>query len=372
MTPQPPELVLYGVFRALLARRVPLGVVDYLDAVRALRAGFGSSPGREPLRRLARMLWARTDDERRLIDALFAAIPPPTTEEIAKAESVLSQGGQQPVAETAQPMPPGTASDRTGAGGTSMAATEPQAAIEFRPAAETGGLPLPRLALGAESAPETYVMQPQTVVTARTLAALWRRLRAFTRTGAKTEFDPEATLTERCRQGVLVRPVFRACRRNQARLLILADVSTSMAPWRPFLDTLARSLPLSRLQAVEIHYFANLPRRSLFATAELTEPEPFEKTCRRFSGASLLIIGDGGAARGYLSRRRVHETDDFLAQARQAMAPSAIVWLNPMPRERWAGTTAEMIARGNDAAFVALHRTTLFRVVDILRGARTA
>lgn len=366
MTSPPAELLLYGVFRTLLTRRVPLGVPDYLDAIRALRSEFGFPPlGRDRLRWLAKILWTRTDDERRLVDVLFAEMPLPTTEEINEGEMAfwLSRNGSQDDPEPAlTEMSPRESES---------AATEPRVTVEFRSLGEAGGLPLPRLSHGDEIASEVYVMHPQTVVSMRTLATLWWRFRAFTRTGAKTEFDPEATLAERCRQGVLVRPVFRAYRRNRARLLILADVSMSMAPWRPFVETVAQSLRFSRLKAAEIYYFANLPRRSLFATAGLTVPVTLSDVLAAFRGASLLIISDGGAARGFLSHRRGRETEDFLKRASHTMAPPAVVWLNPMPRDRWSGTTAEILARRCRAAFLPLDLSSLIRVVDILRGARS-
>ncbi len=377
MTPPTAEVILYGVFQALLTRRVPLGVPDYLDAIRALWSDFGLPPlGRDRLRWLTRTLWARTDDERRLIDALFAAIPLPTAEEVDDGERALGMSPERLSGEPEQPaLKPGTGAGQPtemSPGGTGTAATEPRVPVDFRSTSETGGLPVPVVVLRNKIAPETYVMQPQTVVSTRTLATLWRRFRAFTRTGAKTEFDPNATLAERCCQGVLVRPVFRAPRRNRARLLILADVSMSMAPWRPFLETVAHSLPFSRLKAVGLYHFANLPRRSLFAAANLTSPVALDGVLADFLGASLLIISDGGSARGYLSQRRVRETEDFLERAREAMAPPVVVWLNPMPRDRWTGTTADILVRRCRAAFLPLDRSSLIRAVDILRGARAA
>ena len=56
----------------------------------------------------------------------------------------------------------------------------------------------------------------------------------------------------------------------------------------------------------------------------------------------------------------------FLAAARRFFP--AIAWLNPMPRERWAGTTAALVAAGPDAVMLPLDAPHLLRAVDILRG----
>jgi hypothetical protein len=153
MTSSPPELVLYGVFRALLTHRVPVSVPDYLDAIRALQSDFGLPPlGRKRLRWLTKTLWARTDDERRLIDSVFSAIPLPTGEEIDEGERTLGLRGQRSSDEAEEPPDKGTA------------ATGPRVMVEFRSPKESDGLPLPRLAPKNETAPEAYVMRPQTVV----------------------------------------------------------------------------------------------------------------------------------------------------------------------------------------------------------------
>ena len=69
--------VLLGLFRELLANGVPLGVRDYLDALRALQLGFGQD-GRQALRDLVLALWSRSDAEHRLITRWFDRVPVPT------------------------------------------------------------------------------------------------------------------------------------------------------------------------------------------------------------------------------------------------------------------------------------------------------
>ena len=357
-----------------------------LDAIRALRLGFGlpepspsgeatPQPGHDRLRWLCKTLWARNDDERRLIDRIFDAMPPPTADELDAVETRLDriQRRRQPwwrrllaafAAHTA------ARADKTAALAAPRAGDEPRVAVSFEPPAESGGIPLPSLVLLADGA-ETFIMQPQTVVARRVLATLWRRFRALQRVGEKTEIDIDATIAKRSRQGVLAAPVMRARRRNRARLLILADVSTSMAPWRPFLDLLESSLTLGRLQQAAIYYFSNTPRRLVFGRSDLTRPERLEALFDRYRGAGLLVISDAGAARGWASPRRAGDTLAFIAIARAAMAASAVVWINPMPRERWRGTTAALVAQRREAVFLPLDGASLMRAIDVLRGAKT-
>ncbi|WP_374499096.1 hypothetical protein, partial [Zoogloea sp.] len=240
-----------------------------------------------------------------------------------------------------------------------------RARISFSSVQEGTGLPVPRLPL-SPALGEDYVLHPQALIKPRDLTVLWRRYRRGTRGGPRTELDIDATVEERCRRGLLLRPACRPRRSNAARLLILADTSPSMDPWRPFLASLAESLPFGRLARAETGYFSNLPRRQLYARPDLRDPQPLGDVLRRFNGAGLLIVSDAGSARGYLNRRRATQTADLLDEL-LTHCP-AIVWLNPMPRARWAGTTAEHIAANTRMPMLPLDATHLLRAIDILRG----
>ena len=259
-------LLLYGVFRTLIARQVPLSVSDYLDAIRILGQelrgeDLASVVSRGRLRRLCEVLWTRGPEEVRLLHRIFDGIAPPSAEDVAEIRAQLAALAPTPPPQTGQTVQPGApAANPVGAGADAQAAnasSDPgaaaRAAISFESVGRAGGLPLPRPRPGASST-DAWVLQPQTVLSARALAILWRRYRRMTRVGPRTEFDLDATFTGYVQRGVLDRPVYRARRTNAARLLILADASASMAPWYPFLTVLGESLRLSRLRGAELWY----------------------------------------------------------------------------------------------------------------------
>ena len=374
LPPLPPLLL--GLFRELKANGVPVGTRDYLDGVEALRLGFGQGD-RAALRELASALWGRSDEERRLIARWFDVLPPPEAAQITTIDDALDSldaTTSEPTAAATAPRPAapttaGSSASPTAAPGSSPDTAIAQAArarVSFAATREGSGLPIPRLA-SAPPIGEDYVLDPQPLISPRDMAVLWRRYRRSTRHGPRTEMDLAATLRERCRRGLLCRPVCRPRRSNSARLLILADASPSMDPWRPFLATLAASLPLGRLARAELRYFNNQPRRQLYATPDLDEPEDRDTVLRRHAGAALLVVSDAGSARGALNRRRALQTADFLDEARR-LFPST-VWLNPMPTRRWAGTTAGLIADG-PVPMLPVDAPHLLRAIDILRGTK--
>jgi uncharacterized protein len=371
-------LLLYGVFRELVRNQVLLGVTDYLDALRALRVQIGREGaqrfvGRESLRRLCHVMWARSPEEMRLIDRIFASIAPPGPDELQSVGSLLDAVVPPPTGPATTTAWDSSTGTRTGVAPAADLGAEPsegpqEVAVSFESVSHGGGVPLPYPVLPAPQA-EVFVLQPQTVMSPRALAVLWRRYRRMVRTGPRTELDLDATIAEQSRRGIVHVPVMRPARVNTAKLLILADASASMTAWRPFLDALAASVALSRLQAVRLLYFANVPRRVLFESPGLTGGVAAQKVHEQFAGGALLVVSDGGAARGFLNRSRVEHTRRFLAAANHKMR--SVVWVNPMPAARWRGTTADAVVNGSRTVFLPLNQVAMIRAVDILRGART-
>ena len=231
MSEHPSFGVLEGVFRELLARHIRLGVRDYLDAVRAIRLGFGGHTKNE-LRLFCRRLWGRNERELRTIDAVFALIPAAEVDQGAELDRLIDLAGEAD--EGAGKL------IQTGERQLMPSTNGLHSRVFFGGADGQDGLALPPLNLSSRTW-ERFIYNPQTVISQRELAVVWRRLRKLTRTGPRLELDVQSTIRERCHSGVLARPVLRPYRRNTARLLVLVDVSPSMAPWRPFIQTLVDS-----------------------------------------------------------------------------------------------------------------------------------
>ncbi len=365
---------LLGLFRALVASGVAVGVRDYLDGLRALQLGFGQ-PDRQSLRRLAQTLWARSEVEQRLIARWFDGVALPVAALLAGIDEALDaampQERETRGAAGPDPAKPGIVADQPplplSDTQSPLASAElaERARLSFASAREGGGLPVPRLP-AQPLIGEDYVLHPHTLISPREMAVLWRRYRRSTRHGPRTELDIAASIHERSRRSVLAQPVCRPRRSNSARLLVLADVSPSMDPWRPFIATLGDSLRFGRLASAELRYFGNLPRKQLYATPDLADGEASDEVLRRHAGAGLLVVSDAGSARGFLNRRRGVQTADFLAEASRYFP--AMVWLNPMPRSRWSGTTAALVEAARNITMLPLDASQLQRGIDILRG----
>jgi uncharacterized protein len=181
-------------------------------------------------------------------------------------------------------------------------------------------------------------------VNARSLAYGWQYLRLLRSDGVADVLDVEGTVEQTVRQGFFLAPVYQRRVMNHAKLLILIDQQGSMVPFHRYgRDVVQTAQVDGLLESVGVYYFRNVPGDVVFEDEHLTQPQKLQlvlEDCDRET--SVLIISDAGAARGTRQMKRLRETLKFLARVRQYT--EAVSWLNPMPKVRWWGTSAELLA----------------------------
>jgi uncharacterized protein with von Willebrand factor type A (vWA) domain len=385
MSAQPaPEFFLKTLYAQLRRRDFPLSPMDYEALRAAMRAGFGWSSTSD-LRALCCALWAKSRDERGIVSALFdqlASVPAWDLDEAPAKERSIAQPGS--------------------AGGIETEATPPpDLPLEPRPpvVAKSRGT-LPAIEIASESlTARHFVFEPQYPITFRQVAQVWRRLRRPARFGAATELDMDATVRRRLRVGTAVPPVFVPPRRNTARLLILCDRKGSMAPYHAFCDeVMAAIIQSGRLESSALLYFHDTPETGggaeltalydlegmrpridpilsriaplrsgfVYGDPDLTEPVALADVLAGLPpGVRIVILSDGGAARGRYDVERLAATAALLKAL--SAAGGRCVWINPISREsRWRGSTAAELAR-----YVPMYPMTslgMNRAVNTLRG----
>lgn len=346
--------LLFQVFERLRRQGVPLGVSDYLEVIEAIQAGLGLETF-SSLKGLCRLLWAKSREDQQLFDLAFAELVDPQMPALFPPESTTS--------EASTTLPESSAS---------LPDTQPQLEPELELHQEAIALPskstAQSLVLNSEltEEPHYYQLTPRLPMSQRDMAEAWRQLRRPQRAGVPEELDVEGTISNICSSGLLVRPVLRPRRRNQARLVVLVDQQGSMAPFAPLIEALIESILRGGLLGrTNLYYFHDCPEEFLYQRPSLTNTLLLETVLdEQAKGNSVLIISDAGAARGYYDRRRVVETKAFLKILRSYTY--LYTWLNPMPESRWVATTAEDIA--GMVPMFPLDREGLNDVVNILRG----
>ena len=203
--------------------------------------------------------------------------------------------------------------------------------------------------------------------TQRQMKQSWRYLRHFAREGLAVELDVDATVRQIGRQGMLLHPVLLPRRINQVELLLLIDRDGSMVPFHSFSERLVEAaVQGGRLGKANVYYFHNCPTEYLYLDPVHQDAVLIEDVVSqlRLSQTVVLIVSDAGAARGGFNPRRRRLTKKIVNQLRQQVR--YIAWLNPVPRSRWASTTAGAISEF--VPMFEINRQGLDAAIDALRG----
>ena len=188
----------------------------------------------------------------------------------------------------------------------------------------------------------------------RSVQSSWRSLRRPIRSGLATEVDLEATLNQINQNGYFSEVVLRPERRQQADLLLLVDDSDVMLPFRPALDPLITAVVEHRITPAQIYRFTVYPDDYLYDWKQPSKAVPLSAVLSRLhrSRTIVLIVSDGGAATKTNSPERKSGIATFLEKLLPCI--HQLLWINPLPPERWQFTTAQAIAQALNGRMIPL------------------
>ncbi|MGD1701593.1 SUMF1/EgtB/PvdO family nonheme iron enzyme [Dapis sp. BLCC M229] len=160
------------------------------------------------------------------------------------------------------------------------------------------------------------------------------------------EMNLQATVQQVAKQGFFVQPIYKYAQGKPRKIILLIDQSESMMPFNPFCRQI-----INHWQGAEIYYFDNVPRIRVYADPNFSEKKSLKTLLAGLvkEETLVLILSDGGAARGRFVSERVEKTDNFIKFLSRKVA--RVAWLNPLPREKWRGTSAQEIAAFGDDNF---------------------
>ncbi|MDA0265491.1 MAG: VWA containing CoxE family protein [Cyanobacteria bacterium] len=344
-------------FRRFRRSGFDLGVQEYLSALALVRGDLVRQP--EGLKSALKLLWCSSRSHRSQFDPIWEEVlaafaktqAPPFPGQVGRpAPATALPPTHQPEQPTAEPEPRPQPDSAVGQAETDLAIQPVRA--PFTPAE-------------VEDPTDLTAYWP---VSRRSMSYGWRYLRRPMAQGAATLLDVEATVQAVARDGFYLTPVLRRREQNQARLILLIDQNGSMMPFHRFTrDLVETASGDSGLQAGQCvtYYFHNSPGEFLYHDGFLTQPVASAALLAGIdSDTSVLIVSDGGAARGYRRLERIQATTGFLLKLRRVT--NLIAWLNPMPAARWEGSSADIMA--NIVPMFEMDEDGLSNAIDIVRG----
>lgn len=367
---------LLEVFFELRQREFPLGVGEYLVLIEALARGYGIR-SRKDLAFLCRTVWAKSLEEQARVDEVLDRMLPrvltPEQLEGLQRRAIQERETHTPTAATpgsTTPADPGvpvrSAEGATGSAGGPLAAPAAVTDLNFQLGTAPPELSAPAPDLEVGRVGELYDLIGELPVSRRQMNRAWRYLRRMRRQGRPVELDVRATVDRAHRLGVLTGPVLVPARRNAAGLLILKDEGGSMTPFHRECDALIDSARHGGLGLSGVVYFRNAPGTVLFQDPKMDRPVRLDALARTYERCGVLVVSDAGAARGNRDVGRAGRTAGLL-QALRRTNPT-IAWLNPMPVDRWAGTTAAEVRARAGVPMFPFDPDGLYAAMDVLRG----
>jgi uncharacterized protein len=343
-------IILINLFTQLRRSGFTLGMGELLAALEAVGGGWGAD--NEEMKQVIQFLWCHSREERDELEIIWPAL--------TGASSETGAGGDDSKKRALSFPPPEDENYST------MYSQETNAMLYDKAGnAEWEAQPVrtPFMPLAIEGRSDLNTYWP---ITRRHMAYSWRYLRRPVADGPEEILDIEKTINQVARQGFFLAPAYRRRERNRAHLILLIDQGGSMVPFHHFTrDLIETAQQESNIEKVEGLYFHNVPAQSLYIDPFMNKPVLYEYIAAQFSGdTSVLIVSDAGAARGYRRLERIHATSSFLLNIKQST--SLIAWMNPMPKERWPGTSAQIIS--NLIPMFQMDKDGFSNAIDVVRG----
>ena len=330
-----PEPYLKTVFYRLRQDGFNLSIREYFSALDAITGGWGTQ-NKEGFKKLLRLLWCKSGEQQEHLEMIFDTI-------VHEYEKTV-----EPTGDTSKQNKPTVNNDQTNSDSSSIVSASTSIetlhnVISKPTIQDLSPLPVttPQAIQEHDNDDEFNTHYP---ISRRFMVYSWRYLRRPIADGVRDVLDISMTIEETTKQGFFLQPVYRRREKNHAHLLILVDQEGSMTPFHHFSKDLVETAQYeSSIEKVDVVYFHNLPAEYIYQNRFLTNKVALETVLSQCdSETRVLIVSDGGAARGYRRRERISATTEVIWEIQQHT--NLIAWLNPVPQPRWNSTSPKIIS----------------------------
>ncbi|MGF1517913.1 MAG: hypothetical protein ACFCVB_08925 [Nodosilinea sp.] len=336
------EFPFLDLFHALRREGMALSPEQYDLLRQALGQGLGldnwTGHNWDDLRQVCRVLWVKpcdrydgdlfdqvfdqyVADKRRTIQALKrkaeSEFPPPSTPEPPRRQWPQVPPGKRPAID--EPSPP-----------------EKQ-------------VPVAAANLGLEGLPEVdasqFTLTPRHLpLPRRAVLDSWHLLRRPGREGLRNELDMEATIHRISQAGYFSDVVMRPVKNKRVDLVVLVDDGNVMLPYRPALAPLMEAIATHQITPATLYRFTTYPQRYVYAWNQRTQVVPVSRMLSHMHRRRTIVLiwSDAGATQ--ISPTVAHRDGLKAFLTRLTPCIRSLIWLNPLPPERWQGTLAAEVA----------------------------
>lgn len=179
----------------------------------------------------------------------------------------------------------------------------------------------------------------------RKMQQIWCFLPIFHYTDDKSRIDINKTVQELLEKQSLSSILYSRKREANANVVLLTDHKGSMIAFEKQIGSIFSSLKATiESKSILRYYFYNTIQDYLYKNTSHTKYVETVKVINKLNiNSVIIIVSDAGTARGNNSGERFKSS--IRSYIRFSKKSPKIIWLNPMPKERWKNTTAERISR---------------------------
>lgn len=333
-------LPMLDLFQQLRREGMRLTIEQYDLLRQSLDSGYGLKDW-DDLRDVCRMLWVKPSflDEDEVFEQVFERYQSKYQKQLEDwftQHNVKEVELSQPSLETPLGVLPTIPIRQFSRGSTQETQTENQAQSGYGMDAVKHDRPKP-----SKSKREYVVEVP---ISGEIVKRTWRSLRRPIVDGRLQEFDLEATVERIGREGLFTELVQRPVMQKKSDLLVLVDDSNVMLPFAPVIQPLVQMVQDRQISPAQIYRFRQCPTDYLYEWQRPLRGEPLAKVLGRLNRfrSVVMIVSEAGAGSPLYDSERVQRTGQFLAKLLPCVRE--VLWLNPLPKNRWEGTTAEPIS----------------------------
>ncbi|MBE7385174.1 MAG: hypothetical protein F6J95_027675 [Leptolyngbya sp. SIO1E4] len=178
----------------------------------------------------------------------------------------------------------------------------------------------------------------------RTVLDSWRLLRRPLREGIRHELDLEATIRQITQEGYFSDVVMRPVKSKRVELMVLVDDSNVMLPFRPALQPLVEAIENHQITPATLYRFTTFPDEYVYDWQTPTRAVPLDRVLSRMHPRRTIVLiwGDAGATQTNPVDGHRQGLMTFLTRLSPCIR--SLIWLNPLPPQRWSGTLAAEVA----------------------------
>lgn len=206
-------------------------------------------------------------------------------------------------------------------------------------------------------------------ISARQMEQVCRSLPIFKTTHSIEEIDSQETVLNWAKKGFFEKVIYKKQETIYNNVVLLTDNKGSMQAFELLGDTLSTALKANfgENKAFREYFFYNVPQDYFYKDKIHIEYQKKSDFLKEFEKRKPLIIifSDAGAARGGNSDGRFRATLRWVIQLKKVA--HQVIWLNPMPEDRWENTTAKRIARFVPM-FSLSSQSELQKAMNVLKG----